>query len=178
MIVKVLQSLIFVIVSTIFVVSASAQTLKACAYVDNLQRGQREEKLPDNIRDRLMELCIEDNKKEFDLLVSQTEEVAKIGQEIDESYTKNKKLSSDDKVKLKQANKLLKDIRKELRADDDDDDDAEKLKSTMDAIRDLKENTANLLDEIKKTTRHSISATAIQTSSTVLRIIKFLRFNN
>lgn len=178
MVSKVLQISLFIFLSVIFVLSASAQSIKTCAYVDNIQRTPREEKLPDNIRDRLMELCIEDNKKEFQELVSQTEEVAKISEQIEESYTKNKKLSSEDKDKLKEANKLLKDIRKELRADDNDEDEDEKPKSIKDAIKDLRENTTNLLDEIKKTTRHSISAAAIQSSNTVLKIIKFLRLSN
>ena len=58
----------------------------------------------------------------------------------------------------------------------DDDDDKDKPSSMSEAIQALQKNTTALLDEIKKTTRHSISAAAIQSSNTVLKIVKFLRF--
>ena len=39
----------------------------------------------------------------------------------------------------------------------------------------LKTSTAKLVDELKKTTRFSLSATAIQTSNAVLTVARFMR---
>jgi ElaB/YqjD/DUF883 family membrane-anchored ribosome-binding protein len=135
------------------------------------------EPMPKNVRERLMTLCIEENKKEFNKLIEYSEEVAKLSKEIEDSYTENNKLSKKDQGKLKQVEKLLNKIRKELRAnDEDDDDEVDEPSSTVQAIKDLQSKTSNLLDEIKKTTRHTISAVAIQSSNAVLKIVKFLRF--
>lgn len=170
---KILQFLFCILLNTIFVLAISAQDLNTCAYVDSFPR---KEPLPDNIRERMITLCIEENKKEFNELIERTEELAKLGKEIEESFIENQTLSVDDKKKLEQADELVKKIRKELRADKDDDDDKDKPSSMSEAIQALQKNTTALLDEIKKTTRHSISAAAIQSSNTVLKIVKFLRF--
>lgn len=171
---KILRITLLISLGAIFVFVAVGQDLENCAYIRRLP-GQ--EPLPDNIRERMMTLCIEEHKKEFQELIDRSEEVAKLTVEIDDSFQQNKKLSKDDKKKLKEIENLLKKIRKEMRADDDDDDDdKEKPASTLEAIKELKVNTSNLLDEIKKTTRYSISAAAIQSSNSVLKIVRFLRF--
>jgi hypothetical protein len=43
------------------------------------------------------------------------------------------------------------------------------------AFRYLQSTTVKLVDELKKTTRFSISVIAIQSSNNVLKVIKFLR---
>lgn len=149
------------------------QDLEQCAYVDNFPR---KEPLPDNIRERLITLCIEERKKEYEELLTRSENVVRLSREIEESYAENNELSSADRDKLKEAEDLLDKIRKELNADDDgDEDEKKKSPSTLDAIKDLRAKSLELLEEVKKTSRHTISAAAIQTSNAVMKLIKFLR---
>lgn len=161
---------------SIFALVANGQDIVACSYVDNLPR---KEPLPINVRERMMELCIEENKKEFKELIDKSEKIAQLSNEIENSYTEHKKFSKEDKKKLKEVEKLVKKIRRELNANNKGSDDKDEFKpsSTMEAIKDLQKNTNEFLSEIKKTTRHTISATAIQSSNVVLKIVKFLRFS-
>jgi ATP-dependent Lon protease len=147
--------------------------IEQCPYIDN---PAHREPLSKQMKERMIELCIEENKKDFDRMVERTEELAKLSKEIEESVAANRKLRKDDREKLDKAENLLSKIRKELHADDDDEGDEDKPKDVLEAVKLFQENSLKLLDEIKKTTRHSISAVAIQSSNTVLRIVKFLRF--
>ena len=134
------------------------------------------EPLPKKLRERLHKLKIEEEKKEFQKLLDRSEEVAALSKEIHTSFEENKKFTSKDSAKLKRVEKLLKKIRRELKAGKAvDDDDKEKLNSISEALKSLQENTSKLFNEVKKTTRHSVSAVAIQSSNTVLKVLKFLR---
>ncbi|MEZ5346081.1 MAG: hypothetical protein R2681_11060 [Pyrinomonadaceae bacterium] len=157
----------FIVVSAfaVFVLFAGAQN----SYC------QRNEPLPDSIKEKMIEMRIEDQKEDFKELVARSEEVVKLTEEIETSFKENNKLTSEDKEKLSQVEDLLEKIRKELRADKD----KEKVnppKSILLAVQALREDTVTLLDEIKKTSRHSISVVAIQSTNAVLKLVKFLRF--
>ncbi|HUF05085.1 MAG TPA: hypothetical protein VMM38_13040 [Aridibacter sp.] len=159
----------------ILVSAAPAQT-ERCPYIDN---PAHRETLSPHVKERMIELCIRDTKKDFERLVARTEQLAKLTDEIKASFEEKKELSSGDREKLAEAEKLLDKIRNELRADNDgDDDEKKKPNSVVEAIEMLSTNTAKLVGEIKKTTRHSISAVAIQSSNTVLKLVKWLRFTN
>ncbi len=137
--------------------------------------GRRNEPLPDSIKEKMLQMKIEDEKEDFKELVARSEEVVKLTEEIEVSFKEHKKLTTDDKDKLSKVEDLLEKIRKELRADKD----KEKVKapkSILLAIQALRKDTVTLLDEIKKTSRHSISVVAIQSTNTVLKIVQFLRF--
>ena len=77
-------------------------------------------------------------------------------------------------------------IRKELGAEGDDQPvvkdpaapaEGEPKPSNMEeAFNYLKSSTVKLVDELKKTTRFSVSVVAIQSSNTVLKLVRFLRF--
>ena len=138
----------------------------------------REEPLPDSIKERLHKLKIEEEKKDHETLLKRSEEVAFLSKEIQSSYAKNKALTSKDQKKLARVEKLLKKIRRELRAGKDNGkiEEKEKPKSLDAAISILQENTLKLYDEVKKTTRHSISVVAIQSSNAVWKLVKFIRF--
>jgi hypothetical protein len=109
-----------------------------------------------------------------------------LSEELDFAFNKNNRLSSADQAKLDSLEKLVTKIRKNLGADDDDDDEMEeqvrnavapKSPSTIEeAFTELKDMTATLVEEVKKTTRFTVSAMAIQTSNTVLKLVRFLRF--
>ena len=73
-------------------------------------------------------------------------------------------------------------IRRELGGDDDGEEavyEGDKKPSTArEAFNILKTTTVKLFDELKKTTRFSISVIAIQNSNSVLRLVKFLRLRS
>ena len=94
------------------------------------------------------------------------------------SYEQSKGFSSRDLNKLERLEKLLKKIRKKLGGDDDgNDDEIEAKPSTIEnAVETLKKTAASLFEELKKTSRLSISAVAIQSSNTMLKIVRLIRF--
>ncbi|MCO6510790.1 MAG: hypothetical protein J5I65_08350 [Aridibacter famidurans] len=156
--------------------SVAFAQIERCPYIEN---PAHREPLSPHVKERMIELCIRDTKKDFEELVARTEQLAKLTDEITASFKENKELSGEDREKLAEAEKLLDKIRDELRADDDgDDDDKKEPTSVVEAIEMLSKNTARLVGEIKKTTRHSISAVAVQSSNTVLKLVKWLRFTN
>jgi len=167
------------ILAFVFVVLAIpvAAQVERCPYIEN---PPHREPLSNHVKERMIELCIEDNKKEFEKLLERTEQLAKLCNEIELSYAANKQLSKQDREKLEEAENLLSKIRKELKADDDDDGEEQRKRpeSVVEAVDLLRENTLKLVSEIKKTTRHSISVVAIQSSNTVLKLVKWLKFNN
>ena len=136
------------------------------------------------IRETLEKMRIAKEKKDFDQMIARGDEVLKITEEIETAYERNGKLTQGEYSKIANVEKLVKKIREELGGDGDDGDkeEAELKRSRMmtaaDAIKGLRKSTADLLEELKKTTRFSISATAIQTSNAVLRLAKFLKVTN
>ena len=138
----------------------------------------RKEEYPKPILETLAKKRIEEEKKDYEKLLKRGEEAVKISEELEKTYAQNNTLSSKDKKKLKDLEKLLKKIRSDLGGDDDDEKFEKKPDSMGDALKSLKDNTVNLLDEIQKTSRHTISAVAIESSNLIIKIVKFLRFGN
>lgn len=135
---------------------------------------------PKQIKEKLTEMCIEKAKKDFQELLDRGEEISKLTEEIEDSYAKNKGFSKADKEKLERVEELIKKIRKDLRADDDNDDDEKSAKpqTVLETVKTLKEKTFDLFEELKKTSRYSISAVAIQSSNSIMKIVRFLRFKD
>lgn len=105
------------------------------------------------------------------------EEAVKLSEEIEVSFEKTEKLSSEDFNKLARIEKLLKKIRSEMGGDGDGDDKKEEQNplSVKSAITSLKSSVVGLYDELKKTSRFSISVVAVQSSNSLLSIVRFLR---
>lgn len=160
--------LIMLVVGAAAVVSVNAQT-----------DADAKEDLPKGINETLAKNRIERDKKDFAEMLARGEEAAKLSEEVDKSFVQNKQLTSDDRKKLERLEKLSKKIREELGAsgDDDSDDDALKVSSTSDAVDKLKTFSLNLAEELKKSTRYTISAVAVQSSNAVLRIVRFIKMN-
>lgn len=127
------------------------------------------------IKETLVKNRIEREKKDFQELLARGEEAAKLSSEVDKSFVQNKQLTAEDRKKLERLEKISKKIREELGAGDDSDDEAVKVSSTSDAIDKLKILSAKLAEELKKTTRYTISAVAVQSSNAVLKIVRFIR---
>ncbi len=136
-----------------------------------------EEPIPKNVRESLKKNELERLKKDYEEMLANGEEAVKLSEEVETSFNRNNKLSSSDVEKLEKIEKLLKKIRKELGGDDYDSEELpEKPSSIKNAISNLKESAVGLFDELKKTSRYSISVVAIQSSNTLLNIVRYIRF--
>jgi len=130
--------------------------------------------LLDEIR---IKACIKQQQKEYRELLDNGEEAVKLSVELEKSFEKAQNLAAEDQKKLDRLEKLFKKIRNSLGGEEDDPSSDEKKPQTLkDAINNLNEKASNLLNELKKTTRYSISVIAIQSSNAVLRLVKYIRF--
>ena len=134
---------------------------------------------PQTINETLYKLRVEQEKKEHGQMLSRGEEALRITEAIEKEFEEKGRLTSDEVSKVANIEKLVKRIRSELGGDDEDDKqsegDASKPVSPGEAVKSLKELTRNLCNELKKTTRFTISLTAIQASNAVLRVTRLIR---
>ncbi len=145
--------------------------------------GQDDIDRPLSFRESLEKTRIEKEKKEYDQMIERGEEALNISEQLETAYAAQGKLSEKEVAKLATVEKIVKKIRDELGGDDDDESNAEpraniRALSRADAIKSLRSSTSTLYDELKKTTRFSISATAIQSTNAVLKLARFLRISN
>jgi len=146
--------------------------------------GRRNDDDAKVVKDMLAKQQAERDKKEHEEMMKRAEEALTLTNELDKAFEEHETISPKDEKKLVELEKLVRKIRGELGGDDDGDSEAnaaddEPKPSTLKAAFDaLKSTTTKLVDELKKTTRFSISAVAIQSSNTVIKIIRFLRFKN
>lgn len=137
---------------------------------------------PKNIQEMMDKMRIEKEKKDHEEMIERGDEALKISDELETSLEKTGKLTEKDLAKLASLEKLVKKIRSDLGGGDDDDTaeeekaDNDKPSTIVDGFRKLKTATVGLVDELKKTTRFSISAAAIYSSNSVIRLTRFLRF--
>lgn len=136
----------------------------------------RNEDFPKSIKETLKKHEIERNKKDHEKMLENGEEAVRLSEELVIAFEKNHQLSTADVEKLERLEKLVKKIRSELGGDDEDEPEKTKPSTLEVAIKTLRKTTVNLLDELKKTTRYSISAVAIQSSNSLLDIVRLLRF--
>jgi len=135
---------------------------------------------PRGMKDQLVKMQIEREKKNYQEMLDRGAEAAKLSDQVEKSFESRGSLTEDDKAKIENVEKLVKKIRGELGGSDGDetDEDLKKEddpKDVVSGVKYLRDSTARLLDELKKTSRFSISAMAIQSSNTVLKIARFLR---
>jgi membrane-associated HD superfamily phosphohydrolase len=139
------------------------------------QRTEPKEEPSDGLKETMAKWRIKAEKKDFEELQKKGEETEKLVDELTESFTEKKKLTSEDTVKLEKLEKLVKKIRNEVGAQNDDEDTDDMPKDLVEAFATLHEKTTNLLKELKKATRHTVSAIAIETSNSLLKIVRFIR---
>ena len=157
---------------------ADAQILPDASSPDGRSASANQKDLPDGIKESLAKQRIASEEKEYRELVEKGEEAAQLSSELNKSLENNRKLSSEDLKKLDRLEKLVKKIRSDLGAKDDDSEDAKSVKTSLvTAGKNLQETTSDLLSEIKKIGRHTISVVAIESSNSLLRLVQFLRFN-
>lgn len=140
----------------------------------------REDEMPEGFREGLAKRRIKAEEKEYDDLIQKGEEALKISDEISKNFETHNNLTAEDTKKIDRLEKVVKKIRQDLGAKDETDPDDEKSNSPLSlksALNGIKETTSDLLSELKKTTRHSISVVAVQSSNTLLKLVRFAKFN-
>lgn len=166
--------IIFIFALVLFSYSVTAQAIDVSAPNG---RPRQDEEIPKNIQETLKKQEFERLKKEHEEMLENGEMAVKLSGEVENSFNKSNKLTSEDLQKLEKIEKLLKKIRKELGGDSDEGvDDIKKPLTIKNALAELSETSVMLFDELKKTTRYSISAVAIQSSNTLIDIVRIIRF--
>jgi hypothetical protein len=131
-----------------------------------------------NLRETLAKQKAEREKKEFTELLERSDQALRISEELERSFENTNQLTDLDRNRLQTLEKLVTKIRSELGGDDDDAP-AERVDQApgdlAGAFSYLRDAAVKLSDQLKKSTRFTISAAAIQTSNNFLRVIKFLR---
>lgn len=174
---------VFLLVFAAALFSGSEATAQSSSNADSLIPRPRDERnldQPKVVREYLAKQKAEKEKKEHEELLKRGEEIATLTGELETAFERTNQLSSSDRAKLDSLEKLVSKVRKELGADDegDEDDDAAMAaepSSVKEAFSVLKRTAADLVEELKKSTRFTISALAIQSSNSVLKVIRFLR---
>lgn len=148
--------------------------------IQTARRNPQKEDVPQGLKENLAKVCIEARKKEYSEMLKRGEEALKLSDELEKAFASSNSLSADDRKKLERLEKIVKKIRSDLGGDDDgmqvETDENDSPLSMSKAFDVLKKNTVKLVEELKKTTRYSISAAAIQSSNLLLKVVKFLRF--
>ena len=150
---------------------------------DGFRRRERDIDPPKSFTEMLAKQRLSKEKKDHEQMIARGDEAVEIAKQLEESFEKDNQVSRADLEKLKTLEEIVMKIRKELGGDDDDDEDQaaeknEKPSSAHEAFKFLQSNTVKLVDELKKTSRYSISVVAIQSSNSVLKLVRFLRLRN
>ena len=168
------------IIGLIVVVAADAQSQGSPVPFPRPENTTVREPRPRSMRDVIEQRRIARLRRDHEDMLKRGEDAVRLAEELDESTAEKERLSAADRKKLEDLEKLVTRIRRDLGGGNDglsldEDDEIDTSGSLRDAISALRRTTGKLLDELKETSRFSISAVAIQTSNTALRIARFLR---
>jgi hypothetical protein len=180
MISKFSKFILCALLSAAFSICVQAQMCSQDNEQKTIRRTPQKEEVPQGIKENLAKMCIEQQKKEYAEMLKRGEEALKLSEDLEKAFAANNSLSAEDRKKLERLEKIVKKIRGDLGGGDDDKEvetgeDNSPL-SMSNAFKVLQENTVKLVDELKKATRHTISAVAIHSSNVLLKVVKFLRF--
>jgi hypothetical protein len=133
---------------------------------------------PVGIRETREKMRIDQEKKDYQEMLDRGEQALKLSQDLEKAFEQRPSITRADIEKLDDLEKLVKKVRGEMGGNSDDNDDqADELptKTVEDGIKALPVYAGKLVEELKKTSRFGISAAAIQSSNSVLRIVRFLK---
>ena len=149
---------------------------------------------PKSLRDQMEKMRIAKEKKDFEEMLERGEQALRLSEQLEKKLELTNQINGEDAAKLESLEKIVKKIRSELGGRDSDSvadlneneeepdvENADEPKGStplLDAFRSLRSHTVRLVIELKKTTRFSISTTAIRTSNAVLKLTRFLRLRN
>lgn len=160
-------------------ISAHAQVDASKGSISDRDQSKTDE--PKNVKEMLVKQRLAREKKDHQEMLERGDEALRLSGQLEKAFEQNKQISRSDKEKLDALEKIVTKIRKELGGDDDDEEEeaivekADKPSTLKEAFQFLQDTTVKLVDELKKTSRFSISAIAIQSSNTVIRLARFLR---
>ena len=150
------------------------------AQIDPFNRDRQREEDAKIVKEMLAKMQSEREKKEHEELLKRADSALELSDELEKTFEQGHQLSADDR-RLVELEKVVKKIRDDLGGDDDEEEEKaakERPKDVKDAFLALRRSTLQLVDEVKKTTRYSISVAAIRSSNNVLKLLRFLRFRN
>jgi hypothetical protein len=173
------------IVLSIFLLVAFG-TLTPCAAQppeSDSRKPRNEEEMPKNIRETLAKQRIARDKREYDDLLKRAEDAVKLSEELEKTFVDSRPVTTEELKKLEKLEKLVRKIRSDLGGSDDEESevpkaDDNKPASLAEAFRSLQSSSLKLFDELKKSTRYSVSVVAIQSSNFILRVLRFIRIGN
>lgn len=167
--------IIFILTGSVFVLAQAEDR-----FPDEHSR-RREMPPPASVREMLDRMRIDKEKKEYDEMLARGEEVIKLANELEKSFgDRGGQLSEADRAMLQSIEKDVKKIRNGLGGNDDADDKTAENEDTSagltigSAVSSLKSTSAALLEELKQSTRFSISVPAIEASNATLKLARFL----
>ena len=173
-----------IILAVLFVGSAVVVFSQPPDLSDASVRSPRDRKtdLPAGVKEMIAKQKAERERKDHEAMLARGEEALRLTKQLENAFATTGELSQQDKSRLESLEKVVAKIRKELGGDDDDADigaiqgsEEPRPSNFQEAFKYLQSTTVKLVDELKKTTRFSISAVAIQSSNTVLKLVRFLR---
>ena len=167
------------VVLTVSVGVCLAQSNESWPSIDD---RKEESDRPKSIQETLEKMRIEKAKKEYDSMLARGEKAVLLADELEKTLSGGSTFTRKEIEKIETLEKLVKRIRSDLGGQNDED---KKLNgdsglpgNIVDGIYTLRKTTVNLMEELKKSSRFTVSATAIQSSNAVLRIARFLRIAN
>lgn len=174
---------VYILVTALLAFASDAAYSQPAQVPDNTPQvlGKSEDiQKPRGFGETMMKMRIEKEKKDFAEMLERGEEALKISEQLEKSFAVDGRLTRDNYERIAKIEKLTKKIRSELGGDDDDDDEdkPDQPLSEADAVKSLRERVVGLYDALKKTSRFSISAAAIEGTNAVLKIARFLKISN
>lgn len=130
---------------------------------------------PKGFLETMQKMRIEREKKDYKEMLDRGEQALKLSEQLDKAFSQNGKLTKQNYDQIASIEKLTKKIRSELGGDDDDDKSHQPNLTEADAVKTLRERVVDLYDALKKTSRFSISAAAIEGTNAVLKVARFFR---
>ncbi|HMU32974.1 MAG: hypothetical protein JSS77_09885 [Acidobacteria bacterium] len=143
------------------------------------RRTRQQQESPKGVRDMLIRMRIEKAKKDYEKMLDQGDSAAKLSGQIKASVEKASALSNADRGRLQELDKLTSDVLDDLGGDEDALlallSDKKVGPTPIDAATELDAAVKLMVSELKKTTRFTVSASAIESTADVLRIVRKLK---
>jgi hypothetical protein len=145
-------------------------------------RDRRRDDDSEFIKEMLAKQQSDREKKEYATMLSRGEAALELSKELEESFQKNEQLTPAGIKRLEEFEKLVVNIREDLGGDEDGESEIlekdKRPKDVREGFTLLRGATEQLVNEIKKSTRYSVSIVAIESSNTLIKIARVLRFWN
>ncbi|HQU91672.1 MAG TPA: hypothetical protein PLK77_05210 [Pyrinomonadaceae bacterium] len=178
-----MRSLFAIIVIALSAVVFNAQTASndPWPFPDRKRQNDEDSQM---VKEMLAKQQSSREKKEYASLVERGEEALQLSRDLEKSFEKNEALTDVERKQLEEFEKLVAKIRDDLGGDDDGEttvivgEEKDSPKDVREGFLYLKNSTQQLVCEIKRSTRFSVSVVAIESSNALIRLARFLRLKN